>query len=60
MGWTDNKPLKNLHWARPLDGQRNDILEWMRAQEAAFDHSLAGSKIADAPGEQKIDRDWRA
>jgi hypothetical protein len=55
----DNKPLKNLHWARPLAGQRNDILAWMRAQEAAFDHSLAGSRIADtdASAEQKTDTD---
>ena len=53
----DNKPLKNLHWARPLAGQRNDILEWMRAQEAAFDHSLAGSRMTDteALAEKKID-----
>ncbi len=44
----DNKPLKNVHWARPLEGQRNDILDWMRGQEATFDHSLARSRIADA------------
>jgi hypothetical protein len=35
-----SKPFKNLRWARPLSGQRNDMLSWMRAQDAALDRSL--------------------
>jgi len=26
--------LKNLRWARPISGQRSDILSWLRAQDA--------------------------
>jgi len=37
----DSKALKNLRWARPVSGRRNDILDWMRAQDAALDRALA-------------------
>ena len=37
----ESKAFKNLRWARPVSGQRTDILGWMRAQEAALDRSLA-------------------
>jgi hypothetical protein len=37
----DNKPFKNLRWARPVSGRRNDMLDWMRAQDAALDRALA-------------------
>jgi hypothetical protein len=30
----ESKALKNLRWAKPTDGQRVDILSWLRAQEA--------------------------
>lgn len=30
----ESKALKNLRWARPVDGQRGDILAWLRAQDA--------------------------
>jgi hypothetical protein len=36
----DRKALKNLHWARPLSGARVDMLNWMRAQEKAFERAL--------------------
>jgi hypothetical protein len=29
----ESKALKNLRWARPIGGQRNDIVSWLRAQE---------------------------
>lgn len=50
----ESKPFKNLRWARPVSGQRTDILSWMRAQEAALDRSLAlrrGSDAAEAAQE---------
>jgi len=34
----ESKALKNLRWARPISGQRSDILSWLRAQEAKFGH----------------------
>jgi hypothetical protein len=40
----ESKALKNLRWARPTNGQRADILSWLRTQEAALERS---SSIAD-------------
>jgi hypothetical protein len=40
----ENKAFKNLRWARPVSGQRNDMLSWMRAQDAALDRSLAARR----------------
>ncbi len=44
----DSKAFKNLRWARPLSGQRTDILAWMRAQEGALERSpgSAGGAVA--------------
>lgn len=33
----ESKAFKNLRWARPLSGQRSDLLAWLRAQEAALE-----------------------
>jgi hypothetical protein len=41
----ETKALKSLRWARPTSGQRNDILAWLRKQEAAFDRELAAQWI---------------
>jgi len=39
--WAPNgKPFKNVRWARPLSGQRNDLMAWLRVQEAALERSL--------------------
>jgi hypothetical protein len=32
----ENKPIKALRWAKPVDGQRLQILEWFRSQELAL------------------------
>lgn len=37
----DQKAFKNLRWARPVSGQRSNMLGWMRAQDAALDRALA-------------------
>jgi hypothetical protein len=37
----EGKAFKNLRWARPLSGQRADILTWLRNQEAALEQSKA-------------------
>jgi hypothetical protein len=29
----ESNPLKSIRWARPIGGQRNDILAWLREQE---------------------------
>jgi hypothetical protein len=36
----ESKALKNLRWARALSGRRADVLNWMRAQEAALARSF--------------------
>lgn len=56
---TDSKPFKNLRWARPINGQRSDMLNWMRAQDAALERGFAsgGSTSADHadPSDPEID-----
>ena len=34
----ESKALRNLRWARPISGQRGDILSWLRAQDAKIGH----------------------
>jgi hypothetical protein len=34
----ESRALKNLRWARPINGTRSDILSWLRAQEATIGH----------------------
>lgn len=34
----ETKALKNLRWARPIDGKRADILSWLRAQDSRIGH----------------------
>ena len=48
----ENKPFKNLRWARPLNGQRSDILAWMRAQESGLERS---SDVARASTFKEVD-----
>ena len=40
--------IKNTHWARPLYGQRKDIIEWFRKHEAALDRRTQQQKSANA------------
>jgi len=44
----DSKPLKNLRWARPIAGQRSDLLTWLREQEAALERSANSARIPPA------------
>ena len=56
----DSKAFKNLRWARPLSGQRSDILAWMRAQEVALEGasgSARKSSLFDAPDSADDRRD---
>jgi len=46
-----SKALKNLRWARPIQGQRSDILSWLRAQEA-----MIGRQLSLAEGERHDNR----
>lgn len=42
----ENKAFKNLRWARPISGQRVDMLAWMRKQEAALERSFKTASSA--------------
>jgi hypothetical protein len=62
-GWAgpDATPFKNLRGARPLSGERSDLLTWLRAQEADLDRalSLEMDQYRSKPGSQSIDADAR-
>jgi hypothetical protein len=49
----ESKALKNLRWARPTDGQRADILSWLRAQEAKIG-SLLSARAGDTADDGAI------
>jgi hypothetical protein len=36
----ESKPVKAARWAKPIEGQRSDIMNWFRAQEASLDRRL--------------------
>jgi len=42
----ESKALKNLRWARPISGQRGDMLAWFRGQENRIGHH--GSFLQDS------------
>jgi hypothetical protein len=37
----ENKAVKSVRWAKPIDGHRSDIMNWFRAQEAKLDRRFA-------------------
>jgi hypothetical protein len=37
----DDKPFKTVRWAKPLGGQRGDLMGWLRSKEAEMDRALA-------------------
>ena len=39
----ENKPIKSARWAKVVAGQRNDVLNWFRSQEATLDRELVRS-----------------
>jgi hypothetical protein len=50
----ESRALKNLRWARPISGQRTDILSWLRAQEAGIDRKMSrpgGERDGNGDGE---------
>lgn len=52
----ESKALKNLRWARPVSGQRADILSWLRVQEAKIGGESFGGRDA---GDKTSDNDER-
>jgi hypothetical protein len=36
----ESRALKAMRWAKPIDGERSDIMNWFRIQEAALDDQL--------------------
>jgi hypothetical protein len=59
----DSKAFKNLRWARLVGSGRNEMLNWMRAQEAGLGRSFAprrgsdSASTADVPGTAIGDND---
>jgi hypothetical protein len=41
----DNRAAKSLRWAKPIYGQRSDIINWFRAQESSLDRQWAASRV---------------
>jgi hypothetical protein len=39
----ESRAVKAVRWAKPIDGERGDIMNWFRAQEAGLDRRLAAA-----------------
>jgi len=52
----ESKALKNLRWARPIRGQRSDILSWLRTQEAKLRRETSIEHAEDSDGGDVEDR----
>jgi len=50
----ESKALKNLRWARPISGQRGDILAWLRAQDAKLGHGSFEDTATDAGDDEEV------
>jgi hypothetical protein len=54
----ESKAVKALRWAKPIAGQRGDIMNWFRVQQAALDRQSDVRSAAfapDAKGHEKIE-----
>lgn len=49
------KAVKSARWAKPIDGQRNDILNWFRGQEASLGrhHVIGNSELTRSTAEDE-------
>jgi hypothetical protein len=50
----EGKPFKNTRWARPLSGQRADLMAWLHAQEKLLERSSLLAHDARAAVEGQI------
>jgi hypothetical protein len=54
----ESKAVKALRWAKPIDGQRTDILSWFRAKETELDRRLtvgSASPATPSTGAEEIE-----
>ncbi len=56
----ESKAFKNLHWARPLGGQRNDLFTWLRAQEAALERASISAQASRRAEEDVSEKERNA
>jgi hypothetical protein len=52
----ESKALKNLRWARAITGRRNDILAWLRAQDAKVGRLSFADDSKDEAVEKRLKR----
>jgi hypothetical protein len=51
----ESKAVKSVRWAKPIEGQRCDIMNWFRAQEAKLDHRVFVGDGSSTPDEKDAD-----
>jgi hypothetical protein len=58
--WAGRKStaLKVVRWAKPIEGRREDILNWFRAQEAALGRASSGVSRETQPNEAETAGDF--
>ena len=57
----ESRAVKELRWAKPIDGQRTEILNWFRAKEAEFDRrfTVGNASLAAPSTSTERNRDFR-
>ncbi len=51
----ESRAVKAVRWAKPIEGQRSDIMNWFRAQEADLSHQLAVGEKSPAPNTEEVE-----
>jgi hypothetical protein len=51
---TESRALKSLRWAKPVAGQRSEIINWFRRQETALERQMVDSGHPVAPADESI------
>jgi hypothetical protein len=49
----ESRAMKAVRWAKPIDGQRNDIMSWFRVQEVGLNHHFVVGDASLAPPFEK-------
>jgi hypothetical protein len=54
----ESKAVKSFRWAKPIEGRRDDIMHWFRAQEGALDRQLIAGRapVIACPAEHEEDQ----
>ncbi len=51
----ESRAVKAVRWAKPIEGQRSDIMNWFRSQETALNHQLTPGQESSVPISEEVE-----